>query len=131
MKLATFILDGKTKVGVVDESAATLRAIEDRDRPCSISSRARRQPRHPGRTLPLAQVKLLGLILRPRATSFASGRNYREHAKEFANSGFEAGAVKGAEIDEYPAVFTKPASSVVGPDDDRQPASPGDIERRL
>jgi 2-keto-4-pentenoate hydratase/2-oxohepta-3-ene-1,7-dioic acid hydratase in catechol pathway len=42
------------------------------------------------------------------------GKNYREHAKEFSGSGFEAGAVKGKEIDEYPAVFSKPPSTVVG-----------------
>jgi 2-keto-4-pentenoate hydratase/2-oxohepta-3-ene-1,7-dioic acid hydratase in catechol pathway len=43
------------------------------------------------------------------------GKNYREHAKEFAQSGFEAGAIKGAEIDAHPAVFTKLGSCVVGP----------------
>ena len=50
----------------------------------------------------------------PRRNIFCVGKNYREHAKEFAGSGFEAGAVKGAEIDEYPAVFSKPPSTVVG-----------------
>jgi len=45
------------------------------------------------------------------------GKNYRAHAKEFAGSGYEAGAVKGAEIDEYPAVFTKPPSTVIGSGD--------------
>src|SRR6202022_2175016 len=44
------------------------------------------------------------------------GKNYRDHAQEFSSSGYEAGAVKGVEIDSFPVVFTKPASCVVGPD---------------
>jgi 2-keto-4-pentenoate hydratase/2-oxohepta-3-ene-1,7-dioic acid hydratase in catechol pathway len=67
--------------------------------------------------IPLSQVKLLAPIPAPRRNIFCVGKNYREHAKEFAGSGYEAGAVKGAEIDEYPAVFTKPPTSVVGPGD--------------
>jgi 2-keto-4-pentenoate hydratase/2-oxohepta-3-ene-1,7-dioic acid hydratase in catechol pathway len=68
-----------------------------------------------GDPTPLAQVRLLPPIPNPRRNIICVGKNYREHAREFALSGFEAGAVKGAEIDEYPAVFTKPGSSVVGP----------------
>lgn len=63
----------------------------------------------------LSRVQLLAPIPRPRRNIFCVGKNYRDHAKEFANSGYEAGAIKGAEIDEYPAVFSKPAGSVVGP----------------
>ena len=116
MKLATFALDGKTKVGVVDESAATLRAIEDLSSVLDIIS-GKATAKTSGPDIALSQVKLLAPIPSPARNIFCVGKNYREHAKEFANSGFEAGAVKGAEIDEYPAVFTKPASSVVGPDD--------------
>jgi 2-keto-4-pentenoate hydratase/2-oxohepta-3-ene-1,7-dioic acid hydratase in catechol pathway len=67
-------------------------------------------------TRPLSSVKLLAPIMAPRRNIFCVGKNYRDHAKEFAGSGYEAGAVKGAEIDEYPAVFTKPASTVIGPE---------------
>ncbi|HEY9215614.1 MAG TPA: fumarylacetoacetate hydrolase family protein, partial [Ancylobacter sp.] len=62
-----------------------------------------------------ADVTLLAPIPHPPRNIFCVGKNYRDHAREFANSGYEAGAVKGAEIDDYPAVFTKPASCVVGP----------------
>src|SRR5690349_16457890 len=68
-----------------------------------------------GEGVPLSSVRLLAPIPAPRRNIFCVGKNYRDHAKEFATSGYEAGAVKGAEIDEYPAVFTKPASTVVGP----------------
>ena len=81
--------------------------------------------------LPLSSVKLLAPIPSPRRNIFCVGKNYRDHAKEFAGSGYEAGAVKGAEIDEYPAVFTKPASTVVGTGDTVEPASARHLRRRL
>ena len=42
------------------------------------------------------------------------GKNYREHSAEFAGSGYDA---TGHTDDEELIVFTKPASSVVGPGD--------------
>jgi 2-keto-4-pentenoate hydratase/2-oxohepta-3-ene-1,7-dioic acid hydratase in catechol pathway len=68
-----------------------------------------------GSSIALGDVRLLAPIPRPRRNIFCVGKNYREHAHEFARSGYEAGAVKGAEIDDYPAMFTKPGSCVVGP----------------
>ena len=65
--------------------------------------------------MPLASVKLLAPIPAPRRNIFCVGKNYTDHAREFAGSGYEAGAVQGAEIDAYPAVFTKPANTVTGP----------------
>jgi 2-keto-4-pentenoate hydratase/2-oxohepta-3-ene-1,7-dioic acid hydratase in catechol pathway len=67
-----------------------------------------------GAGIPLNEVKLLAPIPNPRRNIFCVGKNYRDHAKEFAGSGYEAGAVRGAEIDEYPAVFSKPPTSVIG-----------------
>jgi len=58
-------------------------------------------------------VKLLAPLI-PARNVFCVGKNYREHAQEFSGSGYEAGAVKGAEIDEYPAVFSKPPSAIIG-----------------
>jgi 2-keto-4-pentenoate hydratase/2-oxohepta-3-ene-1,7-dioic acid hydratase in catechol pathway len=68
-----------------------------------------------GRGIALGDVRLLAPIPRPQRNIFCVGKNYREHANEFARSGYEAGAIKGSEIDDYPAVFTKPGSCVVGP----------------
>jgi 2-keto-4-pentenoate hydratase/2-oxohepta-3-ene-1,7-dioic acid hydratase in catechol pathway len=67
--------------------------------------------------VPLSSVALLAPIPAPQRNIFCVGKNYRDHAREFSNSGYEAGAVKGAEIDSHPAVFTKPANTVVGPND--------------
>jgi 2-keto-4-pentenoate hydratase/2-oxohepta-3-ene-1,7-dioic acid hydratase in catechol pathway len=65
--------------------------------------------------LQLGQVQLMAPIPSPRRNIICVGKNYREHAKEFSQSGFEAGAVAGKEIDSFPAVFTKLPTSVTGP----------------
>lgn len=65
--------------------------------------------------VPLSEIQLLAPIPNPRRNIICVGKNYRDHAKEFSRSGFEAGAVAGAEIDEFPAVFTKLPTSVTGP----------------
>jgi 2-keto-4-pentenoate hydratase/2-oxohepta-3-ene-1,7-dioic acid hydratase in catechol pathway/alpha-beta hydrolase superfamily lysophospholipase len=46
------------------------------------------------------------------------GRNYSEHAAEFAKSGFDAtGSPDGQHVPECPVVFTKPAASVIASGD--------------
>ena len=116
MKFATFRFDGRERVGVVNAEARTVRPIEAADMIDLIARfgafRAVGLP--DGRDLGLGDVELLAPIPRPLRNVFCVGKNYRDHAREFAGSGYEAGAVKGSEIDAFPAVFTKPASSVVG-----------------
>ena len=55
--------------------------------------------------------------VRLEITDTSVGLAFPDHAREFSRSGYEAGAIKGAEIDSHPAVFTKPASTIVGPED--------------
>ncbi len=58
---------------------------------------------------------LLAPIPRPAKNIFCVGKNYHEHAKEFANSGFDATAKEV--VPEAPVVFSKPPTSVIGPGD--------------
>ncbi|MGF6774103.1 2-keto-4-pentenoate hydratase/2-oxohepta-3-ene-1,7-dioic acid hydratase in catechol pathway [Paraburkholderia sp. GAS199] len=120
MKFATFEHQGKQLVGKVS-------ADGQRISPLSATSMldlieryehfaGQIEAGHPD-ALRLDEVRLLAPIPAPRKNIFCVGKNYREHAREFSKSGYEAGAVSGSEIDDYPAVFTKPATSVVGPDD--------------
>jgi 2-keto-4-pentenoate hydratase/2-oxohepta-3-ene-1,7-dioic acid hydratase in catechol pathway len=51
----------------------------------------------------------------PRKNIFAVGRNYRDHAKEFSDSGFDASEKQM--VPDHPVVFTKAPTSVIGPDD--------------
>jgi 2-keto-4-pentenoate hydratase/2-oxohepta-3-ene-1,7-dioic acid hydratase in catechol pathway len=66
---------------------------------------------HLGEAVPLAAVKLLAPIPRPARNVFCVGKNYHEHAKEFASSGFDSTAKEV--IPEAPVVFSKPPSSVI------------------
>jgi 2-keto-4-pentenoate hydratase/2-oxohepta-3-ene-1,7-dioic acid hydratase in catechol pathway len=116
MKFVTFEHGGREQVGSV-EADSVVHPIDVADmfdlinRPDAVKRGL--SERGPG--IALGDVRLLAPIPRPRRNIFCVGKNYREHAREFARSGYEAGAIKGAEIDDYPAMFTKPGSCVVGP----------------
>lgn len=118
MKLATFELGGAVRVGLVSADEQTVHPIAAADMLDVITrwDALSGSVAEGGDGVPLSSVRLLAPIPHPRRNIICVGKNYRDHAKEFANSGFEAGAVKGAEIDTHPAVFTKPASTVIGPD---------------
>jgi 2-keto-4-pentenoate hydratase/2-oxohepta-3-ene-1,7-dioic acid hydratase in catechol pathway len=61
------------------------------------------------------EVRLLAPI-RPRNNVMGVGKNYREHAREFSGSGFDASAKQA--IPDAPVIFTKALSSIAGPDDE-------------
>jgi 2-keto-4-pentenoate hydratase/2-oxohepta-3-ene-1,7-dioic acid hydratase in catechol pathway len=65
--------------------------------------------------LALAEVTLLAPFPRPARNIFCVGKNYHEHAREFALSGFDSTAKEI--VPEAPVVFTKPPSAVIGPGD--------------
>ncbi|MPZ61388.1 MAG: DUF2437 domain-containing protein [Propionibacteriales bacterium] len=67
-------------------------------------------------TLQLEDVRLLAPIADPGRNIFCVGKNYREHADEFAGSGFDVTS-RGESLPSHPVVFTKPASSIIGPGD--------------
>ncbi|MEE8406435.1 MAG: fumarylacetoacetate hydrolase family protein [Acidimicrobiia bacterium] len=67
-----------------------------------------------GNRLKLDDVRLLApLVLRKDV--IAVGRNYRDHAREFSDSGFDASEKQM--IPDHPVIFSKATSSVVGPND--------------
>ena len=116
MKFATFTNGGARRIGLVQPDGQSIRAlaptISDMHAVIERFDTLNGEMPVEGPELALDQVQLLAPII-PKRNIFCVGKNYRAHAKEFAGSGFEAGAVKGAEIDEFPAVFTKPATTVV------------------
>ena len=65
-------------------------------------------------SIPLTDVTLLAPIPRPARNVIAVGRNYRDHAKEFSDSGFDASEKEV--IPPHPIIFTKAVSSVIGPE---------------
>jgi 2-keto-4-pentenoate hydratase/2-oxohepta-3-ene-1,7-dioic acid hydratase in catechol pathway len=103
-------LDGETVVDLSDSGLPndTIDLIAQWDR--SKAEHAVGQ----GSRLPVAEVRLLA-PLAPRKNIVAVGRNYRDHAKEFSDSGFDASEKQM--IPEHPVIFTKAPTSVIGPDE--------------
>src|SRR5919202_1293040 len=118
MRFARFAHEGAVRIGIVDQAGGSVRRLEPAVGDLLDLIRGYDELKHRlqgcGDALRLSDVTLLAPIPAPPRNIFCVGKNYREHAREFARSGYEAGAVKGAEIDAHPAVFTKPASSIVG-----------------
>jgi 2-keto-4-pentenoate hydratase/2-oxohepta-3-ene-1,7-dioic acid hydratase in catechol pathway len=69
-----------------------------------------------GPTLALQDVRPLAPFPRPPRNIFCVGKNYAEHADEFAGSGFDATGGPDA-TPSHPIIFTKPATSIIGPGD--------------
>ena len=59
----------------------------------------------------LAGAKLLAPVPRTPKNIFCVGKNYHEHAKEFAGSGFDGGAKDV--VPPHPVVFSKPHSAII------------------
>jgi 2-keto-4-pentenoate hydratase/2-oxohepta-3-ene-1,7-dioic acid hydratase in catechol pathway len=76
----------------------------DKDRVGPLTASSVGEFRRLDAILALSQVKLLAPILPSKI--ICVGRNYAEHAREH-----------GAEVPEYPTLFTKPPSAVIGPED--------------
>lgn len=117
MKIARYFHNNRSQLGQVDTDRGTVTplAYAGDDMVTLIEFLSNKDTANiatTGATVTLDEVKLQAPVI-PRRNVFCVGKNYRAHAKEFSGSGFEAGAVKGQEIDEFPAVFSKPPSTVI------------------
>lgn len=125
MKLATYLADGMQHVGVVTSnelvtdldalvpSGDLVDAITVWDQIVYGIESCK------GIVRDLRDVELLAPIPRPRRNVFCVGKNYREHAEEFAVSGYDASTSEAdaqSSVPDRPVVFTKANSSVIGPD---------------
>ena len=117
MKVASVEVSGHVRVGIVEngkvgrllpESAGSLLEIVESG--ASLAALARQAEPI------LGTARLLAPIARPRRNIFCVGKNYHEHAQEFAKSGFDSSAASGA-IPDAPIVFSKVPDCVIGPDD--------------
>lgn len=64
------------------------------------------------RAIAVGEISVQAPIPRPRRNIFCVGKNYHEHAKEFAQSGFDSSAAKGV-VPDAPIVFSKLPESVI------------------
>jgi 2,4-didehydro-3-deoxy-L-rhamnonate hydrolase len=124
MRLVTFSAGGASRLGaVVDRRVVDLAAASNGDLPTDMLgfiesgaeawSLARQIAADSSATgVALDQVKLLAPIPLPRKNIVCLGLNYRDHAAEAARA-----AGKELRLPKYPIYFTKPPTSVVGPDE--------------
>jgi 2-keto-4-pentenoate hydratase/2-oxohepta-3-ene-1,7-dioic acid hydratase in catechol pathway len=121
MKLVTFRHAGVSGIGVLDgDDVIPLSA--DPELPTTMvefvalgAAGLARAADAGGTPIPLAEVQLLAPI-RPRNNVMCVGKNYFEHAKEFAGSGFDASQKQI--VPDEPVIFTKALSSLANPGDD-------------
>jgi|GEM_PF-3553387 len=123
MKFATF----KTKhaaaeilVGIVSDNELSIQALGFDGAQAASGVAAVVRAQAAGISLPkagqrydLSAVELLAPFPRPARNIFCVGKNYFNHAKEFAQSGFDSSAKPGDDIPTDPIFFTKVPESVI------------------
>jgi 2-keto-4-pentenoate hydratase/2-oxohepta-3-ene-1,7-dioic acid hydratase in catechol pathway len=117
MRLVTFADRLGERIGVLDSSGA-VRDIcaADASLPPSMleliaSGRLSDVAQAAAAAPVVAEARLLAPIPRPPKNVFCVGKNYHEHAKEFAGSGFDGGAKDV--VPPFPVVFSKPHTSII------------------
>ena len=117
MRFVTYRSDRTTRVGVLGDDEV----VTPLDAPDLLTviagwpaSRPATSPTGSAGT-PFDTVDLVAPIPRPSRNVFCVGKNYREHAREFAASGYDRSGA-GPDEPSTPVVFTKPPSSVIGPE---------------
>src|ERR1700681_4671366 len=115
MKIATYRVGGERRVGLVDEQRQTVSPfdIPQADAAHGVLALIDRAtlPRILA-PMPLREAILEAPIPRPRRNIYCVGKNYHEHAHEFAASGFDSSAVNGA-VPKHPIIFSKVPECVV------------------
>ncbi len=117
MKVATVSVAGERRVGQITADGTSiapfdLSVSEARDGVLALIRRNGVALPSTLSPIPLAQVAIEAPIPVPRRNIFCVGKNYYEHAHEFARSGFDSTSAKGA-VPGNPIIFSKVPDSVV------------------
>jgi 2-keto-4-pentenoate hydratase/2-oxohepta-3-ene-1,7-dioic acid hydratase in catechol pathway len=115
LKIATFQVGGERRVGVVNDARQTISPFdlsqEEAERGVATLIGRSKLPAILN-AMPLREVMLEAPIPKPHRNIFCVGKNYHEHAKEFASSGFDSSAAQGA-VPQDPIIFSKVPECVV------------------
>lgn len=119
MRLVTYLHHGMTGVGVIDPETSRIKPLDLNDGrhiPDMLTlireGLAATTPSVMRPALARIEVDLLAPIHRPARNVFCVGKNYRRHAEEFAQSGFDISS--STAVPEHPVIFTKVPESVIG-----------------
>lgn len=109
MKFALFNWKGRPHLGRVSADGASLDCFDlpsEGFAESGVAALIGRDLPPVARTVSMDEVEMLAPVPRPHRNIFCVGKNYHAHAQEFAASGFDSSAVKGA-VPEAPIVFSK------------------------
>jgi 2-keto-4-pentenoate hydratase/2-oxohepta-3-ene-1,7-dioic acid hydratase in catechol pathway len=119
VRVGTFRIDGELKVAVLDEGGGHVRpfALERAHAGRGVEALARLAAEglplpQLGEPVALSDITLEAPIPRPRRNIFCVGKNYHDHAQEFASSGFDSSTAAGA-VPKVPIIFSKVPESVI------------------
>lgn len=123
MKIAAFLHQGQPGVGIVSADLASVQPFDMSAAERALGALPVIERLAEGLGLPallpavpMADLHLTAPLPKPRRNIFCVGKNYFEHAREFAGSGFDSSAKSGGDIPAFPIYFSKVPESVVGPD---------------
>jgi 2-keto-4-pentenoate hydratase/2-oxohepta-3-ene-1,7-dioic acid hydratase in catechol pathway len=123
MKIAAFLHQGQPGVGIVSADLASVQPFDLSLPERTLGALPVIERLADGRGLPallpaiaMNALSLTAPLPKPRRNIFCVGKNYFEHAREFAGSGFDSSAKSGGDIPAFPIYFSKVPESVVGPD---------------
>ncbi len=116
MRVATISVAGERRVGRVSDDGQwiapfSLAADEAREGILALIGRAGGLPDTLS-PIRISDVRLEAPLPRPRRNIFCVGKNYHEHAHEFARSGFDSSAAAGA-VPKSPIIFSKVPETVI------------------
>ncbi len=123
MKIATYWHEGTRQVGRLSADGSTVTPLDLGEEARHIGALALVErmaagaslPADGGMPVPLAMVRLDAPLPHPRRI-FCVGKNYREHAHEFAQSGFDNSVTTpGDDVPSHPIIFSKVSESVIAP----------------
>ena len=117
MKVATVSVAGERRVGQITADGASIApfdlSVSDAQTGILALIRGNGAGLPPRLSpIPLAQVSLEAPIPEPRRNIFCVGKNYYEHAHEFARSGFDTSSANGV-VPGNPIMFSKVPESVI------------------
>jgi 2-keto-4-pentenoate hydratase/2-oxohepta-3-ene-1,7-dioic acid hydratase in catechol pathway len=124
MRFATFApANGVRQVGIVSADGASVQPLRFAQSEAArgvlavvaCAAEGRNLPAI-GEAMPLDAVTLAAPIPQPRRNIFCVGKNYHEHAHEFARSGFDSSAASGA-VPDAPIIFSKVPETVTASGD--------------
>ena len=123
MKIAAFHHQGQPGVGLVSADLASVQPFDMSLPERALGALPVIERLAAGQGLPallpaiaMADLRLMAPLPKPRRNIFCVGKNYFEHAREFAGSGFDSSAKSGGDIPAFPIYFSKVPESVIGPD---------------